>query len=779
MSTKVDTAKVPILPFNLPHSTLLDAVQDYRVQQLLEEEAALRAKRAQLRDELRQVSSKIDTHMSEQRPKSENEYAQFSGMIDQLQREKERWHVILADARAQQADISEAKEAVRGAAYDLSVVNRELNDAEMLWRDEQRELDRLLSMSVARSKVEAQQERVDRYRTTLQSKQAAQKELEKHIHAARAKLDAAQGGESAAEREERFREAKKNIAEIRAKLTELKAQRQASRKEELRDPFKGEQSAIRHELQDIDSRLDEIRVSELQPRHFTYPIALRTEIVGRGGATLRQLQYDFGVAICVDNVDNGHGFIIGGEDDCAACAKAIQCIVDGAGRQTAAEVVPFAPGLKRQIIGTKGSTIDAFQRDSGAKLDVRDHEVHINGSASSVALATTLLRQFLDGFTTESMAVPPKMLNVVIGKGGSTIKEVEKMSGVRSLQVDKHSGRIVATGTSGAVAAALQQYRNLLGEAEGGTCVVHGDDLLMRAVVGPKGSTVRAIEEATGARVSCEGTAVTITGPPDAVEAARVRVEAMRRAERRVAVKPAVIGFLGAEVVLERDDAPEDARVYMTPLEAMRRSAGCDQLVLLRHESCVVIRGRPANVSHAATLLGQLLLWNTVHQLRVSHAQVLQGALLRRQASGETLLDQVQKGYSAMLRIDLDRDQHALLVSSVDAEEARAAASELAQLLGKMTREFVRVIPNVPMYRISQLIGTKGAVIRQLQEDTGTEISVCKEREQVQVFCADGDEEKLAAAVCAVRAILEMDTGEAEGEEVGEVPSDGITDTTV
>ncbi|CAD2220344.1 hypothetical protein AGDE_07999 [Angomonas deanei] len=550
---------------------------------------------------------------------------------------------------------------------------------------------------------------------------------------------------------EKFVSLRKKINDIQGQIVVLRKEQQTMREGDHAED-RAKERKLRTAMEEVDARLDHIRKTQLPVLHFQYDEAYRREIIGRAGATLLQLQLDFSVAVCIDDVEGGEGYIIGPRQNAQHCLEAIHAIVETSKAQGEQRTVVFDPSLKRQIIGAKGAKIAELERESGARLEVKDKEVILTGTKEAVEAGKALLEEFLDSFYTESLSFPPKMMSQVIGKAGATIKQVEASSGVRSLRVERESHKIVAAGAKRCVQEALRQYRELLGAAKGSTAVVHADDAMIRAVVGSKGSTVRQIEKETGARVSCEGTAITITGSPEAVEAAKAQVESHRRSEDRVSVDPVMLNFLTAEIVLKEEDGEE----YLSPLEAICVATGCKVILPQRAESCVLLRGGPQNVAEAVRLLNQLLIRNIPKSFKVSYVEVLHNMLLSRpDEGGLNIIQQVQRS-SPLLRVDIDRKTHSILVRSVDGEVAKTAAEELSKMVKQLADGHVRILSSIPSYKAGQLIGTRGATIREMEERTGTDIAVVKETEQIQIFHKDGDSEVLDNARQVILEFFEM-----------------------
>lgn len=766
------TTAVPALPAKLPLSALPTAIRDASVRRRLTEGAALRAKMAALRAALRGVLGEVDRcRLALQIPAEPTDYSDAAAGVAPtgLQARKDALHQRLSELRAAQDNILQARGDHRSAIFAVESIDADEADA--------------------------------------------RKAAEAAIAESRAALARLDKGQSPAQRNEAFAVARKELAEVQAELATANKGRRA-RSQQQQQPESEElaglwqrQSALRGCIEAVEAQLSALHGEDEEAaapyRHFTYPAASKMEIVGRNGATLRQLQIDFGVAICIDTVPTGTGFVLGGAADVAACLGAIEQLTGAAAAsssaaavatiETATETVHFDAALTPQVIGSRGATIAGFERESGgARLTmVRDGEVAISGPAAAVAAAKALLEALIDSLGYAELPFDATAMHLVIGKAGATIAAVERESGLRSLRADRRRGCLVATGTRAAIDRAFAAYRDLLGGAEGGTATIAADDHLIRAVLGPGGRNVRQLEAATGARIDCSSgggkAIIKVTGPPAAVTAACAAVEGLRRAELTVeAVDASAMAFLTAPLVKSSSNSKSSGKL-LSPLEAVRVATGCDQVAALRAEGVIVVRGRPELARRAEAMVRQLLLRNPLHSVRVTYPEALRRPLLHRRSDrrgpSSSLLDQLARGYSPFLRVDIDSDggkggssSCTLTVSSQDAVEAKEAATEVAALVADLTARKLRVMDNFPAHLIGKLLGSGGATIRELSAESGTEVSLERGTGQVQIYSDNGDTAALDRAERLIRRNILGEAVDDDNEEVDEGTESGMAE---
>eukprot|EP01025_Chloroclados_australasicus_P065299 TRINITY_DN8907_c0_g1_i3.p1 TRINITY_DN8907_c0_g1~~TRINITY_DN8907_c0_g1_i3.p1 ORF type:complete len:548 (-),score=78.10 TRINITY_DN8907_c0_g1_i3:26-1426(-) len=142
-------------------------------------------------------------------------------------------------------------------------------------------------------------------------------------------------------------------------------------------------------------------------------------------------------------------------------------------------VVPCQQAMVGRVIGRQGDTIRALQQASQAKIVVNQdfpdgvpREVHISGKADAVERAENMIKDLINGNASSVQSVIIKhgigetrvmdclknMVGKVIGKGGETIKNLQRETGA-SVQIDQTSQpcKITITGMPGNVEKAIEQ----------------------------------------------------------------------------------------------------------------------------------------------------------------------------------------------------------------------------------------------------------------------------------------------------------------------------------
>lgn len=269
-----------------------------------------------------------------------------------------------------------------------------------------------------------------------------------------------------------------------------------------------------------------------------------------------------------DETDKGRKREREAEDEATTAAK--RAAVDGAQADSSADNILEVPNeMVGRIIGKGGATIRIIQNLSGAHIDVPQEcepgtnmrRIKITGAPSQVAYCITIIRQKTNPndegtsiplpaegdpanpLKVVVMPVSNEVVGRVIGKGGTTIRQIQDLSGVH-LEVAREPAagssmrEITITGNE----AQIEHCQRLVrAKMEGqdlparGTPAAFGlapgvpgemkvcipDDMVGR-VIGKGGSTIREIQDHSGAHMDIEkdcksGTSqreVTIKGTP-------------------------------------------------------------------------------------------------------------------------------------------------------------------------------------------------------------------------------------------------------------------------
>ncbi|EFJ40988.1 subunit of circadian RNA-binding protein [Volvox carteri f. nagariensis] len=216
-------------------------------------------------------------------------------------------------------------------------------------------------------------------------------------------------------------------------------------------------------------------------------------IIGRAGATIRDLEASTSTRIQVDHKAPGDKPVVvsGRRDDVDRAKRAVHDLISGATETTSPSTnevqgtVECPPGIVGRIIGRGGETIRTLQQASGAHILVNQdfpegvpRQIIITGAQDAVQRATSMVSELINGSnhtntqaiiqrfgvgSTEVVECPKAMVGRIIGKGGETIKDLQKRFNV-SIQIDQGSTpcKVTITGPSPLISSARRSIEELI-----------------------------------------------------------------------------------------------------------------------------------------------------------------------------------------------------------------------------------------------------------------------------------------------------------------------------
>lgn len=227
------------------------------------------------------------------------------------------------------------------------------------------------------------------------------------------------------------------------------------------------------------------------------------KLIGRGGETIRNLQVSTDTRIQVDHSGEGPTkriVISGYTADQVARAKAAVLALDA---EETNRTVECPVGVVGRIIGRGGETIRALQSASEAHITVNQdfppdqpRQIMIQGKPEACERAVLMVNELIHGEPgsaqaiiqrvcqqhgigkSEVMTAPKMIVGRIIGRGGETIKQIQKATGA-TVQIDQAGDpcRISLAGQP----AAVEQAKNYITE------IINGGDPFAAGFGGPPG----------------------------------------------------------------------------------------------------------------------------------------------------------------------------------------------------------------------------------------------------------------------------------------------------
>lgn len=271
-------------------------------------------------------------------------------------------------------------------------------------------------------------------------------------------------------------------------------------------------------------------------------------IIGSGGRNIHELQNRTGASISINPSADERGeemVTIRGHESAVEMAKAeIEALINKMENESDYVQLPIGKQFVVELIGHKGSNIHRVQDQTGARVRIdasdRDDEeiVTITGSPDAVAMAKGDLEAQIEEMrkTCLEMQVDPQHFYKIIGAGGEIVRDLQRKSGCRINVPKKYSGTNIITiwGDSEGMEYAKSEIEAIVNgqQGSGSASTVYVKNEFRSSLIGLKGRNIIDMERRTGTRINVakfprdDGTvAVSIQGPPEAVEMAKTEVE--------------------------------------------------------------------------------------------------------------------------------------------------------------------------------------------------------------------------------------------------------------
>jgi rRNA processing protein Krr1/Pno1 len=798
----------------------IQSIRDDKIRGLLQKEMALRAELANLRTQTRTAMAEKDAAMRKlQQPTNTPTRDRLGGEFDKLLKDKDECNRQMDALRLEQSGLSRARDDLRTLDYESDTILRDVRAAESKVADHRGALeqstatrDKLMASLQFKTVSDADDEisRIDGkiaastkkndmavVRELTKAKQAAERAKKQVLASYAADEDVIKKKDALQTAQNEFESALEKRRAIEAKKNDVR-EKMASRRN-----FNEEFDKIRHKLDDIRKKMDDVKgtmrkdakkaekdkeegsgANEAQSKlracrdrqdeilkeldsigdqvpHVEVPFTadLRQEILGRGGATLDQLRADFGVAIDFTPEKTNCLTIVGAQDDIEATKTAMEQMLNNLALCRKTATVTFEPSIAPSLIGSRGSNVERIQNISGAKIRVSasDGTATIVGTQEAVDAAKAMIEQHVSNSASIEMKFDRELRDLVVGKGGATVRKIEEESGVKKIRVDKELCVITAFGTQEAVDKVKLFYTNLLQDLAGGGMTMKVDARMVSLIIGKHGSTINEIQTATGAVINvADGGKVSIRGTKDAVNAARERIEDLtRREEIKIPFPRSIYDLLTTRPLVAPEPTADGQRQQQEErnslLEEVKLQCNCDQVSAIRGEGMIVIRGRRENVAQAKMMLQEQLSQMRPDSQSITYPDVLTGYLTRRAGADKlTVLDRVKLEQPGVLAVDLDRKAGTITISGEKpAVEAgvqwfTTTFEKLQENIGTLT---------VPGHAVGAIIGNGGSTITDLQARHKADISVSREKQLVTVYSSAG-QTGVEAVLADVQAIV-------------------------
>ncbi|KAK9814912.1 hypothetical protein WJX73_001792 [Symbiochloris irregularis] len=217
------------------------------------------------------------------------------------------------------------------------------------------------------------------------------------------------------------------------------------------------------------------------------PAAMVGKLIGKGGETIKNLQYSTGTKVQIDHQTPGDTkrvtIFAASRESIDNCKRQVEQIVADETTDHS-RTVECPQGIVGRIIGRGGETIRALQQASQAHIVVDQNfpeghprRVIVSGRQDAVERAEKMIKELITGEPgsaqsiiqkygagiTRTVECPKTMVGRVIGKGGETIKLLQKQYGA-NIQIDQGSDpmKVSVAGQPQAVEGALMAVQEII-----------------------------------------------------------------------------------------------------------------------------------------------------------------------------------------------------------------------------------------------------------------------------------------------------------------------------
>merc|ERR1711892_331557 len=235
----------------------------------------------------------------------------------------------------------------------------------------------------------------------------------------------------------------------------------------------------------------------------------------------------------------------GPKKDVDDCAKYFAKVTKEMAESSYQVKVPIFKQFHKFVIGKGGANIRRIRDETDTRIDLPDlgsdsDMITITGKKENVTKAVTQVQQIqseMANITTQEINIPCKIHNTVIGAGGKLIQSIMSECGGVAIKFPENgsgSDLVAVRGPVEDVEKAVKLLKELSDEKQlsGISVEVKAKPQHHKFLIGRAGVHIQKIRDETGARIIFPGAndadreSITIVGTKEAVEAAKVIVEA-------------------------------------------------------------------------------------------------------------------------------------------------------------------------------------------------------------------------------------------------------------
>ena len=571
-------------------------------------------------------------------------------------------------------------------------------------------------------------------------------------------------------------------------------------------------------------------------------------VIGRGGRTLQGIERDTGTKINVHDKDSGPSVRIeieGSGGNVARAREVLQHLISTVEEDyESTTTLDFPRSAVGYLFGKQGSTIKKLQSDTRTKMIVdKDFDpcrVTIRGSQACVMHATELVKEVLKQYgeeravkdviesregqvipsndgrhhfgagvlqttafphngVSETVLCPKNAVALVIGKGGSTVRGIERDTQTKiDIRQDRDPCRVCITGTKEGVQLAVEMVNTMMSNPsnpprpgpapEADASVEYPEETiscpkhLVPLVIGKGGSTVRGIERDTQTKIDIRQESdhmnrVCITGTKEgvqlAVEMVKQQMSTDRNAQQSSGFPHELANQIhsGQDTSEERFECPRSLVGVVigsrgANVKEIQRKSGARVDILQDRDPCeIVICGSKESVSKASQAVHKLVggfkekTSNTVERVECPKAAV--GVVI---GSHGSTMKEIQRESGATIEIlHQDRDPCEVVVKGKKECVSRASDRVRKVILAALVSGEMSMTMDCPRVYVGLIIGPKGVNVKRIERATGVRVDINQGPDPCRVTVR-GPKGKVQDAVERLRKLISDREGlQAEG----------------
>ncbi|OQR99384.1 hypothetical protein ACHHYP_06897 [Achlya hypogyna] len=448
-----------------------------------------------------------------------------------------------------------------------------------------------------------------------------------------------------------------------------------------------------------------------------HPDTLKLLMIQKGHH-LKALETQFDIKIDVQRAENTISFQ-------AAPDRAAQLETTLKALNTNKATIDLPTDVIPKLIGKKGEVISKIMEDTAALLDIDrvTNCVHIVGPAESVAAARAAVDAIIHDQAATSVQVRandpaffgqwdaakfPAFVEYLMADKAVKLKALRKDALDCRLQVVKNKNRFDAEGNRHQIEALKTALQAAVEAFVANVTTMDVDESCLSLIIGKKGSKIKAIEEASGARVDIQGHTVYLLGEPEQVEKAAALIDdIIARNQRSVVYTSSVLTSVllnNKRAKLNEIEKASGCSVQLPPAPA---GGGKGQPRTKASTIAITLTGTTSAIQAASEALEALNEEHKAVYLPLDSDEV--ATVIGKK--GETIT-RLEKDSGCRLRVldDADGDGRELELMGT-AEQVATATAAVDALLKTSARHLL----TLDEFSVACLIGKKGERIKEVR----------------------------------------------------------------